>query len=89
VGWDDNKGAEGCWLVKNSWGTEFGEDGYIWIEYGKSKIGWNAMWVRAQALYYVINPSILDLIVKRWPIKPFPDPDPAILPQLNRRVIVK
>jgi len=37
VGYDDSKKA---WLVRNSWGEEFGENGYIWIAYAdKSGIG--------------------------------------------------
>ena len=35
-GWDDAKGA---WLMKNSWGTGWGENGYMWIKYGCNRIG--------------------------------------------------
>jgi len=37
VGYDDAKQA---WLVRNSWGEEFGENGYVWVAYAdKSGIG--------------------------------------------------
>jgi inhibitor of cysteine peptidase len=42
VGWDDSKGA---WRLRNSWGTGWGEDGYMWIVYGKSIVGWGANYV--------------------------------------------
>lgn len=43
VGWDDNQGSDGVWIMRNSWGTWWGEDGYMRIEYGCSKIGGNAL----------------------------------------------
>jgi C1A family cysteine protease len=53
IGWDDSKKA---WLIKNSWGTGWGdvcgygaERGYMWISYTSNSIGFGAAWVRAQA----------------------------------------
>lgn len=41
VGWDDSRGA---WLLRNSWGTDWGDGGYGWIKYGSNKIGMGAVW---------------------------------------------
>jgi hypothetical protein len=44
IGWDDKKQA---WLVKNSWGEEWGEKGFGWIKYGSNNIGVFAAWIEA------------------------------------------
>ncbi len=44
VGWDDSKKA---YLVKNSWGPAWGENGYIWVEYDCNNIGYGSAWVIA------------------------------------------
>jgi C1A family cysteine protease len=42
VGWDNAKRA---WLIRNSWGTYWGEQGYGWIEWGSNLVGYGTMWV--------------------------------------------
>jgi inhibitor of cysteine peptidase len=42
TGWDD---AMGAWRLRNSWGPNWGEDGYMWIAYGKSYVGYSANYV--------------------------------------------
>ena len=45
IGWDDTKQA---WLVKNSWGEEWGEKGFGWVKYGSNNIGVFAAFVEAR-----------------------------------------
>jgi len=45
VGWDDNLGSEGAWILRNSYGPYWGENGYMYIEYGCNWIGTMAAFV--------------------------------------------
>ncbi|MFQ6102374.1 MAG: C1 family peptidase [Anaerolineae bacterium] len=42
VGWND---SEQAWILRNSWGTGWGESGYMRIQYGVSQVGYAANYV--------------------------------------------
>lgn len=49
VGWDDAYSWEGdtygVWILRNSWGSGWGDGGYMYITYGTSRVGYAANYI--------------------------------------------
>lgn len=67
VGWDDN-GGDGYWILRNSWGSEWGESGYMRIKYHSAHVA-------CAACYLVFTP--------KKPLVPQPKPEHVITPWLK------
>jgi cathepsin L len=59
VGWDDSKGNGGAWIMRNSWGTGWGDLGYAFIAYGADSVGSEAIWCAAN----VVLPPMISWIL--------------------------
>lgn len=65
VGWDDNYSAQnfkeecrplsdGAWLIRNSWGEKWGQEGYFWLSYEDAVI------CRDSSTFYFLQMDIID-----------------------------
>jgi C1A family cysteine protease len=66
VGWDDDfpstsfiegkrPAKDGAWLAKNSWGREFGDDGFFWISYEDRGVGDGTVYLAGESDNYDVN----------------------------------
>jgi len=71
LGWDDTV-SPGHWIMRNSWGSSWGEGGYMRLAYGSKKIGYGATY-----LSYDGKPFDHDDIDPGPGPDPQPDPEPT------------
>lgn len=65
VGWDDTVGTEGAWILRNSWGPNWALDGYMYIEYECSNVGFAACYIDYPRVNPVLGPVLTKQIGNR------------------------
>lgn len=96
VGWDEAKSA---WILRNSWGSSWGETagfgtekGYMYIAYGSSNTGKWARWVVAQTQTYstgVSRRAVIEAHPTLFREPPPLDLGPGSLPQRDPRIQIQ
>ena len=87
VGWDDNQGTNGVWILRNSWSSGWGESGYMRIEYWISQVGFSANFVvypgqipgfrlstQTPGPFYFCSPDSLQIQIDVESVAGFSDP---------------
>jgi cathepsin L len=79
VGWDDNRGPHGAWKIKNTWGTGWGEQGFMWISYGSNNVACDPVWIRAASTFYSVQQESFAKLI----------PDASPLPEVHYTEVAK
>ena len=67
VGWND---AEQTWTLRNSWGTGWGESGYMRIRYSTSNVGYAANYVVYNAPFVATDWAYLPIVTRGFEANP-------------------